>query len=128
MTLERILFYGNVGLNWLAILFYIFAAWFGFKYLSGLSEGSELGSKSFGLVMAGGLLMLAASVVNIAFNLSRNQHWWDPILIVNAVDIFLNAACLHTIHWRMSRRWTAWLSVATILVDANLRFIILFFF
>ncbi len=124
----EILFYGYVGFTWLAILLYIFAAFYGFRYLTGLSDGSELGTKNYGLVLIGGILMLIATGINISFNQVRSGNWWDPILIVNVVDITLNAASLHTMHWRWNRKWTAWLAVATILIDANLRFIILFFF
>lgn len=128
LSVEEILFYAYVGLTWLAILLYIFSAYYGFKYLTGLGDGTELGAKNFGIVLISGILMLIATGINITFNQVRSGHWWDPILIVNAVDVLVNAASLHTMQWRWDRKWTAWLAIATVLIDANLRFIILFFF
>jgi hypothetical protein len=127
-SVDAILFYTYLGFTWLAILVYLFAAFYGFRYLTGLGKSTEISSKSLGLVLAGGLLMLIATGVNVAFNVVRSGNWWDAILIVNAADLLINAAFLHTLYWRWNLKWPAWLTIVTILVDANLRFIILFFF
>ena len=126
--MNEILFYAYVGFTWLAIMLYVFSAYYGFKYLTGLSDGTELSVKNYSLVLIGIFLMLISTGINIIFNQVRSGLWWDPILIVNVADMLLNALSLHTMHWRWDRKWTAWLAIATILIDANLRFIILFFF
>ncbi len=126
--MDQLLFYTSVGFILLAILCYLFAAVVSFKYLTGLGSTTELDSISFGLVLIGAVLMLIASAINIKFNLDSTGNWWDPILIVNSVDILLNLAVLHTIYRNWDRKITAWLTIATLVADANLRFIILYFF
>lgn len=122
------LFYSSISTTWLAILFYIFAAYFSFKFLVGFGKKGELDSKVWSLVITGSLLMVFGTLLTVAFNLSSLGTWWDPILVVNGIDLLLNAACLHTLYWKWPRVWSAWIAVATVLLDSGLRFIVLMFF
>ncbi|HEX3032232.1 MAG TPA: hypothetical protein VHS59_08325 [Bacillota bacterium] len=123
-----ILPYLNGGFTIAAILVFLTAAFFAVKYLVGFSSGEQLKAKNHPLVLIGGGLMVIASGIAIASRLTQSGQWWDPILLVNLAVIIMAAAVLHTYYHRWDYKWAAWLSVLIIFLDANLRFLVMFFF
>lgn len=110
-----------------AIIMYLIAAFYGVKFLAGFMAGEDLRQKSFSTVLFGLVLMVAATGIGLAIDAMEQRSLWEPVLAVNILDVLLNAAVLHTIYRKWSYRWTAGLSVATLFVDANLRFLLLYF-
>lgn len=111
----------------IAIIMYLIAAFYGVKFFVGFMAGEELRQKVFSTVLFGLVLMVAATGTGLAISAIEQQPLWEPSLVINILDVLLNAAVLHTIYRKWSYRWTAGLAIASLFIDANLRFVMILF-
>ncbi|MHB8171007.1 MAG: hypothetical protein ACYDG6_05635 [Thermincolia bacterium] len=125
--MEKILFYIFLAVTVGTISIYVISSLLAMRFMGGLSDGETFVEKNYRVVLSGLAAMVVATLVLIGYALVKTGTPWHPLLVVNGVSIVMNAAGLHTMYHKSDHKVSAWLSMATVFVDANLRFVVLYF-
>lgn len=119
--MQELLFYTQLAITALAIMWYIFAAYQAFKFLTGQLIVDEMKSSIKNLTILGFITSIFSIFFTSIYNLKTSGHFWEPIMIVTVIDLFFNAIILHMLYWRWQPYWPAVTAILTIFVDAFLR-------
>ncbi|MDA8210615.1 MAG: hypothetical protein M0021_01830 [Clostridia bacterium] len=125
--MEKALFYVFLALIVGTISIYVVSSLLAMHFVGGLSDGETFVGKNYRVVLTGLVAMAVATLVLIGYAFVKTGSLWHPLLVVNGVSLVMNAACLHTMHYKFEYKISAWLSMATVFLDANLRFVVLYF-
>ncbi|AVX20573.1 MULTISPECIES: hypothetical protein [Carboxydocella] len=119
--MQELLFYSQLAVTALAIMWYIFAAFQGFKFLTGQMTTTEMVPSLKNLTMLGLLFSILSILFTGFYNLTTEKVFWENIMLVSIVDILFNAAVLHMLYWKWRPYWPAATTILTIFIDAFLR-------
>jgi len=125
--MEKNLLYLQAGITIAAIGIYLYSSILGARFIGGLMDGEVFVKSNYRAVLTGLIAMFLAAAALVAYAYIKTKSPWHPLLLVDGISIVLNATCLHTMYHKFDRKISAWIAMATVFIDANLRFIVLYF-